>query len=415
MSLIKNSFYNILGFAIPTLVAIPALGILARQLGVESFGIFTLAFAIVGYASIFDGGITRAVIREISIFREDQDEQKKIISTASVSVFCLGLFASLLLILFANNLVIYLKVSSSLILNAYLSFKILAFALPIYLLNQIWLAYLEGHERFANLNIQRTISSIFLAVLPAIFCLIQPTLINAIWGLLIGRLIALLITFFICKDFIISSGFKFYKKTFQRMLKFGGWLTLSNIISPIMVYFDRFVISNIMGASKVAYYSAPAEGVSRLVNIPYALARALFPKLSYSIDASEKKKLEMQSYFLIAAICLPMVIVGILCSKFIMVTWMGQNYGGDAAKVLSILLIGFFFNALAQIPYSVLQAHGKSKTTALVHAVEIIPYLLILFSFTYKFGVIGTAAAWSVRMSVDLILLFVLSRKICVE
>ena len=411
MSLVKNSFYNILGFAIPTLVAIPALGILARQLGVESFGLFTLAFAIVGYASIFDGGITRAVIREISIFREDQDEQRKIISTASVSVFCLGLFTSLLLILFANNLVIYLKVSSSLILNAYLSFKILAFALPIYLLNQIWLAYLEGHERFANLNIQRTISSIFLAVLPAIFCLIQPTLINAIWGVLIGRVIALLITFYICKDFIISSGFKFYKKTFLRMMKFGGWLTLSNIISPIMVYFDRFVISNIMGASKVAYYSAPAEGVSRLVNIPYALARALFPKLSYSIDASEKKKLEMQSYFLIAAICLPMVIIGILCSEFIMVTWMGANYGGDAAKVLSILLIGFFFNALAQIPYSVLQARGKSKTTALVHAVEIIPYLIILFSFTYKFGVIGTAISWSLRTLVDLILLFLLSRK----
>lgn len=412
MSLVKNSFYNILGFAIPTLVAIPALGILARQLGVESFGLFTLAFAIVGYASIFDGGITRAVIREISIFREDQDEQRKIISTASITVFCLGLFATILLIFFANNLVIYLKVSSTIILNAYLSFKILAFALPIYLLNQIWLAYLEGHERFANLNIQRTISSIFLAVLPAIFCLIQPTLINAIWGLLIGRVIALLITFFICKDFIISSGFKFYKKTFLRMMKFGGWLTLSNIISPIMVYFDRFVISNIMGASKVAYYSAPAEGVSRLVNIPYALARALFPKLSFSIDASEKKKLETQSYFLIAAICLPMVIVGILCSKFIMVTWMGPNYGGDAAKVLSILLIGFFFNSLAQIPYSVLQARGKSKTTALVHTVEIIPYLLILFSFTYKFGVIGTAISWSLRTLVDLILLFLLSRKV---
>uniref|UniRef100_UPI00124F8D50 oligosaccharide flippase family protein n=1 Tax=Acinetobacter ursingii TaxID=108980 RepID=UPI00124F8D50 len=64
MSLIKNSVYNIAGFIVPTLVAIPTLGILARQLGVEKFGLFTLAFAVVGYASIFDGGVTRAVIRE---------------------------------------------------------------------------------------------------------------------------------------------------------------------------------------------------------------------------------------------------------------------------------------------------------------------------------------------------------------
>ncbi|HDV3897951.1 TPA: oligosaccharide flippase family protein, partial [Escherichia coli] len=70
MSLIRNSFYNIAGFAVPTLVAVPALGILARLLGPENFGLFTLAFALIGYASIFDAGISRAVIREISLYRE---------------------------------------------------------------------------------------------------------------------------------------------------------------------------------------------------------------------------------------------------------------------------------------------------------------------------------------------------------
>ncbi|HBA7847619.1 TPA: oligosaccharide flippase family protein, partial [Escherichia coli] len=84
MSLIRNSFYNIAGFAVPTLVAVPALGILARLLGPENFGLFTLAFALIGYASIFDAGISRAVIREISLYRESEKEQIQIISTASV-------------------------------------------------------------------------------------------------------------------------------------------------------------------------------------------------------------------------------------------------------------------------------------------------------------------------------------------
>ncbi|MCV5410012.1 flippase, partial [Escherichia coli] len=50
MSLIKNSFLNIVGYVVPTLVAIPALGYLARSLGAERFGIFTLAMALVVYA-----------------------------------------------------------------------------------------------------------------------------------------------------------------------------------------------------------------------------------------------------------------------------------------------------------------------------------------------------------------------------
>ncbi|HFO3290146.1 TPA: oligosaccharide flippase family protein, partial [Escherichia coli] len=93
MSLIRNSFYNIAGFAVPTLVAVPALGILARLLGPENFGLFTLAFALIGYASIFDAGISRAVIREISLYRESEKEQIQIISTASVIVLFLGVVA----------------------------------------------------------------------------------------------------------------------------------------------------------------------------------------------------------------------------------------------------------------------------------------------------------------------------------
>ena len=112
MSLIRNSFYNIAGFAVPTLVAVPALGILARLLGPENFGLFTLAFALIGYASIFDAGISRAVIREIALYRESEKEQIQIISTASVIVLFLGVVAALLLYFSSNKVVELLNVSS---------------------------------------------------------------------------------------------------------------------------------------------------------------------------------------------------------------------------------------------------------------------------------------------------------------
>uniref|UniRef100_UPI0012506048 flippase n=2 Tax=Acinetobacter ursingii TaxID=108980 RepID=UPI0012506048 len=283
--------------------------------------------------------------------------------------------------------------------------------MPVYLLNQIWLAYLEGLEKFGNISIQRTISSSLLALLPLVFCWFNATLVNAIWGLVVGRTLSLILTFFICKKMILNSGLRFYKSIFKRLITFGGWLTLSNIISPIMVYFDRFVISNVMGASRIAFYTAPAEGVARLSNIPFALARALFPKLSNSQDATEKKRLEQQSYFLVSLVCLPIVILAILLSDSIMTIWMGSEYAGTASNVLKILLIGFLFNALAQIPYALLQSQGKSKTTALIHISEVLPYLFLLFFLTFHYGVIGTAFAWTVRTLVDLIILFILSRK----
>ncbi|QGU11518.1 oligosaccharide flippase family protein [Leclercia sp. J807] len=411
MSLIRHSVYNLAGFAIPTLIAIPCLGILARTLGPESFGLFTLSFAIVGYASIFDGGITRAVIREVSMLRDNLNEQQKVIGTATVVVLSLGIIASLILYFSAGNLASLLKVSQEQFAFAVQSFKILSVIIPVYLVSQIWLAYLEGIESFANINIQRVISSSLLALLPTLLVLYHHSLVYATIGLLIGRVITLLMAATSVRVFLRNVTFRVHKATLIRLIKFGSWMTVSNIISPIMVYFDRFVISSLLGANKIAFYTAPAEGVARLLNIPTALSRALFPKLSNAQDKKERKKLEVRSYYIISLVCLPIVIIGGIFSSYILSTWLGPQYAGDSSVILCILLVGFYFNALAQIPFSTIQAKGNSKITAGIHALEIIPYLILLFILTNHFGLIGTAIAWSLRTFSDLVLLVIFSRR----
>ena len=42
MSIAKNSFFNVAGYIIPGLLSIPILGYMARNLGIEEFGLFTI-------------------------------------------------------------------------------------------------------------------------------------------------------------------------------------------------------------------------------------------------------------------------------------------------------------------------------------------------------------------------------------
>ena len=77
MKIAKNSFFNIAGYIIPGILSIPILGYMARELGIEEFGLFTIILALVGYASIFDVGITRSVIREIAIFKNNEKDSSK--------------------------------------------------------------------------------------------------------------------------------------------------------------------------------------------------------------------------------------------------------------------------------------------------------------------------------------------------
>ena len=153
MSIIKNSLWNVVGYIVPAIVTIPALGILGRILGAETFGVFTLALAIVGYASIFDVGLSRAVIREIALFRDDQEEKRRIIFTASLLVTVMGVTAALVLYIASDVIANLLKISSELHLSVVNSLHILSLSIPVYLVTQIWLAILEGEEKFGLLNI----------------------------------------------------------------------------------------------------------------------------------------------------------------------------------------------------------------------------------------------------------------------
>ncbi|MDM2754180.1 MULTISPECIES: flippase [unclassified Citrobacter] len=412
MSIIKNSIWNVAGYIVPAIITIPALGLLGRVLGAEMFGIFTLALAIVGYASIFDVGLTRAVIREISIFRDELEEKKKIISTASLLVIIMGVIATLVLYFFSDTVTDLLKISPALHQHVVNSLKILALSIPIFLVTQIWLAILEGEERFGILNIYKSITGSLLSLLPVVFIYIHPTLEFAIIGLVISRLFCLVFAFFLCKNIIIQSKLFFSGSTLKRLLMFGGWITVSNIISPLMAYFDRFIVSNQLGAAVVAFYTAPSEAVARLGIIPGAFARAIFPRLSSSTNAIERRRSKKIVTLLLLLITLPLLLIGLVAGNWMMTLWMGPAFAGLSAMVLSILLVGFVLNSLAQVPFASIQSRGFARITAYIHLFELVPYLAMLFYLIKNHGIIGAAIAWTIRMGVDYLLLSLIDRKL---
>jgi O-antigen/teichoic acid export membrane protein len=57
-------------------------------------------------------------------------------------------------------------------------------------------------------------------------------------------------------------------------------MTVSNVVSPLMVYVDRFLIGAFLSISAVAYYVTPHEVVTKLLVLPGAVAAVFFPAFS---------------------------------------------------------------------------------------------------------------------------------------
>ena len=57
-------------------------------------------------------------------------------------------------------------------------------------------------------------------------------------------------------------------------------MTVSNIVSPLMVTLDRFLIGALVSVTAVAYYATPYEVITKLSLIPGALMGVMFPAFS---------------------------------------------------------------------------------------------------------------------------------------
>ncbi|MGO3132479.1 MAG: flippase [Alcaligenes sp.] len=407
--LLGNSFWNLSSYMVLMFAFLPSMGMMARLLGLEPFGIYTLLFALIGYASLFDLGISRALIRAIAMAGKQTQPIQSILGTATLLILLSSCIAAALVYLFSPVLVQWLNISPALHADSLFAFRLLALTLPFLLLQAVWLSYLEGLSDFKQVNIQRTLSGLLLAVLPLLAILYQTTLSSAVLGLFAGRLISCLLAYFWALPSSIRRGmWHWNRQQAHALLRFGGWLTVSNLISPLMVYFDRFLLSNLNGATTVSFYTAPSEAITRLLNIPGAVVRVIFPLLSAQKDARQETRL---TYLLLLVVCGLISLLGIAGAKWIILLWLGEAYVEQSVPLLQILLVGFFFNAIAQIPYTVIQAKGHAHITAYIHLAEILPYIGLLYLLIAQFGLLGAAIAWTSRVIVDCLVLLILAKR----
>src|SRR4029079_7618782 len=73
--------------------------------------------------------------------------------------------------------------------------------------------------------------------------------------------------------------------------------------------------------------------------------------------------------------------------------WIGPAYSPDAGPVLRWLTVAVYVNAVAQVPYSVLQGGIDARAPALLHLIELPVYLALLFWLATTLRVPGVALA----------------------
>jgi O-antigen/teichoic acid export membrane protein len=416
--LARNTAWNLLGYGAPMVVAVFCIPILIRGLGTDRFGVLTLAWALIGYASLFDLGLGRAltqlVARKLGVGEER--EIPPLAWTSLLLMMLLGFVGTASILLISPWLVGHgLNVPTALQKETVQSFRLLGFAVPFIITTTGLRGLLEAHQHFALVNALRIPLGVLTFAGPLLALPFSKSLVPVVGTLVAGRIAVWAAHLLVCRRVLpeLRSSITWERSTVGPLLRFGGWMTVSNVVSPLMVTLDRFLIGALVSMTAVAYYATPFEVVTKILLVPVALMGVMFPAFSASFaqDGARTALLFGRSVKSLFLVLFPILLCTVVLAQDGLKVWLGAEFAQHSFRVLQWLAVGVFLNGLAQVPFSLLQGVGRPDLTATLHLIELPLYLGLMWWLIGKRGIEGAAIAWSARMAIDALFLFALAKR----
>ena len=125
----------------------------------------------------------------------------------------------------------------------------------------------------------------------------------------------------------------------RELLSFGGWITVSSVIGPLLASFDRFVIGVVLGASAVTHYVLPFNLVGHIWILPQSLSSALFPQFAALGAGDRSDRLKIESLRALTLLVTPTVLLGIVGVEAFFIVWLGRDLAAVSAPVAHILAL----------------------------------------------------------------------------
>ena len=411
MSLSRHSALNVGGSVSSMLIALVTIPLYMSRIGPERYGAMAVIWSLLAYFSFLDLGFGRAVAQRLSKLAGSRVERSRVLWTALCATTVLGLLGGFILWgvgIYVTGKVVSMSASAR--AEAQSAMIWLAFALPVLLSSTVLQGALQSRLRFAELNGIQLLTGALTQVGPLLLASLgYVELFYLVPATVAARVLGAVLMFRSCRTHVPLIGTPRVRRNhLTELFRYGGWVSVISILSPLLVTIDRLILASIAGAKSVPSYTVPYDLVSRSMVISGSVASALFPRLAGStFDGA--KELARRSTEVLVAVMTPVAVLGLIVSAPFLRVWMGSAFADGTTGVPEVILIGVWLNSAAIPHQSRLLARDNPKPVVFVYLFEVPIYLCLLWLAISKFGVLGAALAWTGRVMLDTGILLKLS------
>ena len=280
-ALASNTAWNLLGALLPLPVILLCVPPLVAALGIERFGVLGLAWMVLGYFGMFDFGLAQSTTRFVSTAtaRGEQRGVRGLVLGSLALHLILGLAGAAAFALLVPWFVTVFELPPPLVEETRVALYWLAASVPVMVLSAALRGALEGLQRFDVVNLIRVPASIVNYAGPLV-ALGFGTGLPLVVGVIVAARCVVLVAYALAVARLVpraAPGERVTGAQLVALASYGGWLTASNFLNPVIIAADRFIIGATVSVAAVAFYVTPYEIITKGWILSASLMGAMFP------------------------------------------------------------------------------------------------------------------------------------------
>jgi O-antigen/teichoic acid export membrane protein len=394
-----NSAFSIAEYLAQPAAMLLAAPFLVHHLGLQQYGIWMLASAILGSVGILSTGFGDATVKYVSTYRALNDfagVERTIRATLTINTVLAVMLGALVWIFAPFVVHNVFKIEPALQGVSMTALKISAVILVLRSSESVFVSTLRAFEKFgppAKLNV-------FLRAIVVVSAVVLTAMGRGVVEIMLATLFWSAVVVILQADAARRVAGKFHVLptlqygALREVFSFGCYSWLQALTAVSFSYADRFIVAALLGTGPVAVYVICVQAVQPIHGLTAAGFNFLFPHLSARHEAGEVRG--PRRVFKLALLT-NVVVAGLLSLPFLLLArpilqlWMGNQFADQGHLVLPILTISYAALAINVVPHNSLLALGRVRTVAALNIAGGLALLGIMAILIPHSGLVGAA------------------------
>jgi O-antigen/teichoic acid export membrane protein len=399
VSIRRNAWHGLLGFAAPSLIVFASYPVLIRHLGASAFGVYLLAASLSGAMMFLDLGFSAATLRFVAqdLAAGRPKAAADVVLTSLVFYGGMGIAGGAVIAALAPVWAALFKVDARLVGDAVVVFRLTGLQFAAYLPAMVFVSIAKATGRFDR-------STLFVSLLAA--ATYGSAIVAVLAGAgLVGAMSAVVAVNFVTFIWIAIDGLRLCRErgihlagaspvAFRRMFSFGWVLTVNSIAGFLLYQVQKFLVGFAMGPAAVAIYQSAVVVPSKIHAAVNAATEVMFPFASASRDRAVLRRVYLRMLGGSMVVALVGFLALVALARPLLVLWLGVALAAPVAPLVPVFALAYFFLALSPAPFHLVNGIGRPALNTLSYVMNALLNVALIAAFALN-GLTLAKFAWA--------------------